>query len=82
MLKFDSFLPLQNLYLSLGSNMGNRFENLQSAVNLLFSEIGNILKISSVYETPAMGFEGEPFFNCAIWMQTNLSPEKILKTIK
>ncbi len=59
--------------------MGNRFEHLQNAVNVLFEEVGSIIKISSVYETPAMGFEGDPFLNCAVWMQTDLKPSKILK---
>ena len=61
--------------------MGNRFENLQIAVNHLFEEIGSIQKISSVYETPALGFEGEVFLNCAVWMQTDLKPAKVLKII-
>ncbi|MBK5212068.1 MAG: 2-amino-4-hydroxy-6-hydroxymethyldihydropteridine diphosphokinase [Flavobacteriaceae bacterium] len=61
--------------------MGNRFENLQGAVAQLFQEVGSIVKISSVYETPALGFEGEPFLNCAVWLQTDLKPSKILKTI-
>ena len=61
--------------------MGNRFDNLQNAVNFLFEEVGSILKISSIYETPAMGFEGDPFLNCAIWLQTDLKPLKILKLI-
>ncbi len=73
--------PLHNVYLSLGSNMGNRFEHLQNAVNALFEEVGSIVKISSVYETPAMGFEGDPFLNCAVWLQTDIKPSKVLKTI-
>ncbi len=73
--------PLHNVYLSLGSNMGNRFEHLQNAVNALFEEVGSIVKISSVYETPAMGFEGDPFLNCAVWLQTELKPSKVLKKI-
>ena len=61
--------------------MGNRFENLQKAVDSLFGKIGSVVKISSVYETPAMGFEGDAFLNCAIWMKTDLKPSKTLKTI-
>lgn len=81
MLKLDSLKPLHKIYLSLGSNMGNRFEHLQNAVNFLFEEVGSIVKISSIYETPAMGFEGDPFLNCAIWLQTEMKPSKVLKTI-
>tara|TARA_B100000949_G_scaffold33088_2_gene26520 strand:- start:7998 stop:9083 length:1086 start_codon:yes stop_codon:yes gene_type:complete len=61
--------------------MGNRFEHLQNAVNALFEEVGSVEKISSVYETPAMGFDGDPFLNCGIWMQTDLKPLKVLKII-
>lgn len=81
MLKLDSLKPFHNVYFSLGSNMGNRFENLQNAVGALFENVGSIVKISSIYETPAMGFEGEPFLNCAVWMQTELMPTKILQKI-
>lgn len=70
-----------NLYLSLGSNMGDRHANLQNAIDRLFDELGAILKISSVYETPAVGFEGDPFLNCAVLMHTDLEPLKILKVI-
>ncbi|HET8804045.1 MAG TPA: 2-amino-4-hydroxy-6-hydroxymethyldihydropteridine diphosphokinase [Aequorivita sp.] len=73
--------PSHNLYLSLGSNMGNRFEYLQNALNSLFREVGSVVKISSVYETPAIGFDGDPFLNCAVWMKTELKPTKILKKI-
>ncbi len=73
--------PLQNIYLSLGSNMGNRFEYLQQAVNAIFETIGNISKISSVYQTPALGFEGDDFLNCVILVQSTLSPQQVLKKI-
>lgn len=59
--------------------MGNRFEFLQRAVNAIFEEVGAISKISSVYETPAMGFDGAPFLNCVLCLQTSLTPAKVLK---
>ncbi|MFK5981305.1 MAG: 2-amino-4-hydroxy-6-hydroxymethyldihydropteridine diphosphokinase, partial [Flavobacteriaceae bacterium] len=52
------------MYLSLGSNLGNKFEYLQNAVNAIFEELGSILKISPVYQTTAMGFDGDDFLNC------------------
>lgn len=61
--------------------MGNRFENLQDAIDLLFGEVGSILKISSIYETPALGFEGDAFLNCAVLLETELKPFQVLKTI-
>ena len=61
--------------------MGNRFEHLQNAVNAIFEEIGHILKISSVYETAAMGFEGSDFLNCVLRVESSLPPAEILKGI-
>ena len=77
----DTLSLSHNLFLSLGSNMGDRFGHLQTAVNLLFEEIGSMAKISPVYETPAMGFEGDAFLNCAIWMRSDLDPTKIMDII-
>ena len=59
--------------------MGNRFEKLQNAIENIFLEIGNILQISSVYETPAFGFEGDAFLNCAILIESEMNPQRILK---
>ncbi|OAB81746.1 2-amino-4-hydroxy-6-hydroxymethyldihydropteridine diphosphokinase [Cochleicola gelatinilyticus] len=73
--------PIQHIYLSLGSNQGNKFEYLQTAVNAIFRQIGSIQKISSVYETPAMGFNGDDFLNCAVEVHSTLSPSKVLQEI-
>ncbi|MDA9341626.1 2-amino-4-hydroxy-6-hydroxymethyldihydropteridine diphosphokinase [Flavobacteriaceae bacterium] len=69
------------IYLSLGSNLGNKFENLQLAVNAIFKEIGSIKKIAPIFETPAMGFEGKNFLNCVIQVETNQSAILVLDTI-
>lgn len=61
--------------------MGNKFEHLQQAVNAIFEEIGTIQKISSVYQSPAMGFEGEDFLNCVVWLKCKKSPNKILESV-
>ena len=58
--------------------MGNRFEHLQNAIDYIFIEIGNVLKISSIYETPAFGFEGDAFLNCAILIESEMNPQRIL----
>lgn len=77
----NSLQPLHNLYLSLGSNMSDRFSMLQQAVNKLFEEVGVVVKISPVYETPALGFSGGPFLNCVVRMTTELKPREVLETI-
>ncbi|MAZ72373.1 MAG: 2-amino-4-hydroxy-6-hydroxymethyldihydropteridine diphosphokinase [Flavobacteriaceae bacterium] len=68
-----------NIYLSLGSNLGNRFQYLQQAVDAIFTEIGTLHKISSVYETPALGFDGDPFLNCVLWVRSSLTARQTLK---
>lgn len=69
---------MHQVLVSLGSNLGNRFENLQLAINFLFEEIGAVLKISPVYETPAMGFDGDEFLNCVVLLETEYNPRKVL----
>ncbi|MBE7653761.1 2-amino-4-hydroxy-6-hydroxymethyldihydropteridine diphosphokinase [Tenacibaculum finnmarkense genomovar finnmarkense] len=69
----------QITYLSIGTNQGNRLENLQNAINLIASSIGTIQKIASVYETPSLGFDGADFYNTCIKLTTHLSPENLIK---
>ncbi|MGB1043012.1 MAG: 2-amino-4-hydroxy-6-hydroxymethyldihydropteridine diphosphokinase [Tenacibaculum sp.] len=66
-------------YLSLGTNQGNKLENLQKAINLVSNQIGAIQKIAGVYETPSLGFEGAIFYNTCIKVSTYLPPETLLQ---
>jgi len=68
-------------YLSLGTNQGNKLENLQKAINLIDDRVGGIQKISSVYQTPSWGFEGENFFNICIKVSTYQQPEVLLSSL-
>ena len=54
---------------------------MQKAVNSIFEQIGSIVKISAVYKTPAIGFEGDDFLNCVLLVQSNMSPGRVLETI-
>ncbi|WP_298221642.1 2-amino-4-hydroxy-6-hydroxymethyldihydropteridine diphosphokinase [Flavobacterium sp.] len=67
--------------LSLGSNQGNRLENIQSAIDLIHREAGTVVKVSKLYETPAWGFEGEAFYNCALVIHTLSSAQTILEKV-
>jgi 2-amino-4-hydroxy-6-hydroxymethyldihydropteridine diphosphokinase len=67
--------------LSLGSNQGNRLENIQHCINELHIEIGTIISVSKLYETPAWGFESNNFYNCAVIMNTHKSAYQILEEI-
>ena len=68
----------QTTYLSLGTNQGNKLDNLQKAINLIGDKIGDIEKISSVYKTASWGFNGDDFFNICIKISTFMSPEELL----
>lgn len=63
------------VYLSLGSNVGERQVNLRTAVGKLLS-LGNVLTVSSIYETEPVEFTEQPWFlNCVVLMQTELPPK-------
>jgi deoxyguanosine kinase len=68
-------------YLSLGTNQGNKLENLQNALHLIDDKVGAIQKISSIYKTASWGFNGEDFNNICIKIATYQSPETVLSTI-
>lgn len=56
-----------NVYLGLGSNVGDRDINLLKAMNLLDQAFGtHPERISRIMETPAWGFEGAPFLNLCV----------------
>ncbi len=67
--------------LSLGTNQGNRLHNIENCLKLLHQEIGTIIKISKLYETPSWGFDGDAFYNCALVLHTFSSANKILDQI-
>jgi len=67
--------------LSLGSNMGNRLENIQLAIKSIHDTIATVINVSSLYETPAWGFDGESFYNCALVLQTHKEAIQILEEV-
>ena len=71
-----------NAYLLLGSNLGNREKYIADAVNLLHKNVGEILKVSSIYETAAWGKTDQPgFLNIALELSTVLNPLQLLETV-
>ncbi len=66
--------------ISLGSNVGNRIENINSAIRAIAKLSGvKILKVSSVYETEPVDCEDDKkFYNAAILIETSVSPAVLL----
>jgi 2-amino-4-hydroxy-6-hydroxymethyldihydropteridine diphosphokinase len=68
-------------YLSLGTNQGNKLENLQNAINSIADKVGDIQKVSSVYKTASWGFNSNDFFNTCIKITTYHPPEKLIRIL-
>jgi GTP cyclohydrolase-4 len=69
-------------YLGLGSNLGEREENLRQALTLLSLKV-NVEEVSSIYETEPVGYKKQPLFlNLACRITTNLPPEELLHLAK
>ena len=68
------------LLVSLGSNIGDRQQNIERAIALIDEKIGSVVKKSSFYYTEPVGFMSENYFiNAAIEVKTNLPIYRILK---
>jgi 2-amino-4-hydroxy-6-hydroxymethyldihydropteridine diphosphokinase len=66
---------MSRIYLSLGSNLGHRQQNLDKAIALIGSRAGEVGRRSLYYESEPWGFSSENhFFNCCILVQTNMEP--------
>ena len=74
---------MHHTFISLGTNLGDRKENLHKARTLLQGETGQITAESSVYETEPWGFKHDQFFfNQVVSVQTNLNAFMLLKKLK
>jgi 2-amino-4-hydroxy-6-hydroxymethyldihydropteridine diphosphokinase len=74
---------VHTIYLSLGTNLGSREDNLERALHLLQEQVGTLLRRSSVHETAPWGFESSHMFlNLCVCMATSLSPLQLLATTK
>jgi deoxyguanosine kinase len=79
--RYFANMSQHQVVLSLGSNQGNRLATIQSCIDLIHSELATVVKVSKIYETPAWGFESEPFYNTAILIHTSKSAQKILNQV-
>ena len=68
--------------LLIGGNLGDREENLDTAIHLIHEKAGNIINLSSIYSTAAWGIEEQPdFLNQALLIQTDKEPLELLDTL-
>ena len=72
---------LNVVYLSLGSNLGDREKHLRNAIARL-SAAGRIVSVSSFYETEPVEFTDQGWFlNCAVALETTENPEQLMATL-
>lgn len=72
-------MKTETVYLGLGSNLGDRRANIEKALELLDEAVGTHWEaLSSIIETPAQGFDGPPFLNCAVRYRYTGTPHRLL----
>ncbi|MDQ7113954.1 2-amino-4-hydroxy-6-hydroxymethyldihydropteridine diphosphokinase [Staphylococcus simulans] len=72
---------MPDVFLGLGSNVGDRENQLKEAIRLLDEQSGiKVVKVSSFYETEPVGYVDQPdFLNLCVEIQTELSPKAVLE---
>src|SRR5579872_2319558 len=75
--------PGKRVYLSLGSNRGDRVANLRRAMEELGNAGVKVQRVSSFYKTEPVDFGPQAWFlNCAVEASTDLMPMQLLKVVK
>jgi 2-amino-4-hydroxy-6-hydroxymethyldihydropteridine diphosphokinase len=70
---------MHNVYLSLGSNIGNRKRLIRTAIDMIDQKVGHVIKQSGLYETEPWGFYSpNMFINACVCCETKLSPRGVL----
>ncbi|MEO8794966.1 MAG: 2-amino-4-hydroxy-6-hydroxymethyldihydropteridine diphosphokinase, partial [Daejeonella sp.] len=73
---------MQKVHLLLGSNLGNSKKYLSDSVDIIQKRIGKVISKSALYQTESWGKTNQPdFINQVILIETQLSPEDVLKEI-
>lgn len=73
----------RNIYLSLGSNLGDRAANLRAAIAALPSANFHVQKVSSFYETEPVDYLDQPWFlNCVVEGETDSQPIELLRVLR
>ena len=68
-------------HVSIGSNIGDRLENIQSSLDLIHSRIASLTGISSIYESESIGFDGDDFYNICASFFSDISPHLVMQQL-
>ena len=73
---------MRQVYLGLGTNLGDRLINLETAVASIAKKVGQINACSSIYQTAAWGNTHQPdFLNMVVGVETNFNPETLFLAV-
>lgn len=71
---------MAKVFISLGTNLGDRHNNMLTAIALLAERVGKILALSDLYQTVPWGFDSDNhFLNAALELETDLQPLELLE---
>ena len=72
---------MSKVYLGLGSNLGNKEENIHKAITLIGERVGLVVRQSSLISSEPWGFQSpNSFLNAVVCCETELTPRQVLQT--
>lgn len=73
---------MRKIYLSIGSNKGNRYSFIKEALRLIQKDIGEVISVSKIYETKSWGFHSDDFLNLCILITSELVPTELISKLQ
>ena len=73
---------MSKVYLSIGSNKGNRSVLINKAIDEIEKKVGIIISRSSIYQSKSWGFDSNDFYNLSLLIDTNIEPKSLLINLK
>jgi len=73
---------MSKVYLSIGSNKGNRSVLINKAIDEIEKKIGKIISRTSIYQSKSWGFDSNDFYNISLLIDTDIEPKSLLINLK
>ena len=73
---------MSKVYLSIGSNKGNRSVLINKAIDEIEKKVGIIISRSSIYQSKSWGFDSNDFYNLCLLIDTDIMPKFLLINLK
>ena len=73
---------MSKVYLSIGSNKGNRSVLINKAIDEIEKKVGIIISRSSIYQSKSWGFDSNDFYNLCLLIETDIDPKSLLIDLK